>query len=186
MKNDNRGVTLVELMVSIIIFGIIVSAVFGFMLAGSRSYNTATDRLNTDVKAQLTLNQLESYIIDCNSSLYFNSGKLYVLNLNTDGSYTVNLFEFKADNCIYFGSAAKPAGTFSSPAKASEILASGVTANDLLSDDVSSFSVTPISADGTRVNSAIVNVSFSGRSSSYSGKRIVALRNKPLLVPIIG
>ncbi len=43
-KLDHRGLTLVELMVTISIFGIIMAVVFTFMTQANRSYNSSRDR----------------------------------------------------------------------------------------------------------------------------------------------
>lgn len=176
MKNDKRGFTLIELMVSLAIFGIVVTAVFGFMLAGSRSYNTVTGRLNQDIQTELVLSQFESYIMDCSSCLYFKGDKLYIIDLNSDGSsYTANVFQYKADDCIYYG---KGTATKNSSTGAFICVA---TASDLLAQNVSGFSVTPISSDGANVTSAVVTIEFLRSSQTITNKKTIALRNKPAI-----
>lgn len=187
MKNDNRGVTIVELLISIMIFGILVTAVFGFMLAGSRSYNTVSSRLNLDVQAQLALNQFESYIMDCNSCLYYSvaDNTLYVVNEkeNADGAiiYTAYVFRYKPDGCIYFGSGSGDVITKNS---STGNYTCKVVASDLLAENVRGFLVTPISSDGVTVTSAAVTIDFAARTATYSGKRTIALRNRPAIASV--
>ena len=58
MKTDNRGFTLTELIVCIVIFSIVLLAVFGFMVAGARSYSNVDSRVARQLKSQLALGQI--------------------------------------------------------------------------------------------------------------------------------
>ncbi|MEA4821617.1 MAG: prepilin-type N-terminal cleavage/methylation domain-containing protein [Erysipelotrichales bacterium] len=178
MKNDEKGFTLVELLISLVIFAVVVTAVFSFMLAGTRSYSTVTNRLNLNVQSQLTLNQLDSYIADCNACLYFSGNKLYVVDQNADGTYTANLFELKADNCIYYGSGA------ASPYGSTGNFVCTVSSDELLAENITAFSVSPESPDGVNMVSAVVTVTFSNNSATISGTRTIALRNMPAVATV--
>ncbi len=175
MYKENKGFTLIELMISLTIFAVVVTAVFGFMLAGSRSYSTVTNRLNLDVQSQLALNQLESYIIDCNTGLYYADDTLYVFNKgSSDTQYDVHILKYDdASNQIKYGfgkdSANLVGGNFTCT----------VTAGDLLAENVTAFSVTTVS-DGTRLTSATVSLELTSNSASFDGHRTIALRNRPI------
>ncbi|PKM72352.1 MAG: hypothetical protein CVU91_10155 [Firmicutes bacterium HGW-Firmicutes-16] len=175
MKNDNKGFTLIELMISLTIFAVLVTAVFSFMLAGSRSYSTVTNRLNLNVQSQLALNQLESYIIDCNAGLYYADNTLYIFNRgSSDTQYDVHVFKYDdASKQIKYGygknSANLVGGNFSCT----------VTAEDLLAENVTAFSVTTVS-DGTRLTSATVSLVLTSNSASFNAQKTIALRNKPV------
>lgn len=178
MKKDNRGFTLIELIISLSIFSLVVTAVFGFMLAGSRSYSRTVARLNMDLQAALTFNQLGEYIIDCNACLSSDGSTLYVVNYDeAANAYTAHVFKYR-DGCIYYGQG-------SASRDASGRYTFTVAANDLLAENVSLFSVTPVSADGTHISSAVVSIDFSNNSASYSGKRTFALRNKPAIGTVL-
>lgn len=172
MKKDNRGFTLVELIICTTIFAIVVAAALGFMVTGARTYSTITDRLNLDFEAQLALSQLNDYIIDCNACLYYTNDKLYIINKNPDGTYTANLFEYKSDRRVDFGTGS---ATYDSTANH---FTCTVTADELLAKNVTTFSVLPISSDTVNVTSAIVSINFANKSSSLNGKKTVALRNR--------
>ena len=45
MKNDNRGFTLVELIVSIAIFSIVMLMAFSFMVSGARTFSNVNSRI---------------------------------------------------------------------------------------------------------------------------------------------
>jgi len=183
MKNDNRGFTLIELIISILIFGIMLASVFGFMLAGARSYNTVTNQLNLDLQAQLAVNQISEYVIDCSAGLYFRNGKLYVLNEDPapdtlgNTTYTAHVFQLTDGSIKYgTGAAAKSTtdGTFSC----------SVTAADLLVKNVTGFSVTQISSDGVNVTSVRISLNLANNSATYSGIKTIALRNKPAITVV--
>ena len=172
LKKDNRGFTLVELIISLTIFAIVVTAALGFMVAGARTYGSVTGRLNLDLEAQLAMSQLNDYIIDCNACLYYSNDRLFVVNKNSNGTYTAYLYEYRSNHRIYFGTGT---ATYNSITKNFDCT---VTASDLLAKDVTSFSVLPISSDTINVTSAVVTINFSNKYSSYNGKKTIALRNR--------
>lgn len=178
MCKNNKGFTLVELMISITIFAIVVAAAVGFMVAGSRSYSSMTNRVNLDFESQLAMNQVSDYIIDCNACLYYKNDTLYVINKNSDGTYTANYFQYNADGGIYFGTSS------ASYSSATNIYLCTVTPTDLLTTDVTEFLVVPISSDGVNVTSAAVTINFSKGSATYNGEKRVALRNKPAIAQV--
>lgn len=186
MKNDNRGFTLIELVISMVIFSIVVISVFGFMLAGSRSYSTITNRLNLELDSQLAMNQMENYIMDCNTNLYFNTNTdtLFLINKgSSDTTYDVHIFQFTDGNINYgFGEddATLNSGTYSSSAP---------VAADLLAENVTEFSVSYFRADGTEITiadgpsaaSAVITMTLTRNSVAYSATKTIALRNKPTI-----
>ena len=63
-KCENRGFSLVELIVVIAIFAVVSVAVGGFMMAASRSYAVNANELNLQEEAQLVANQMQEMILD--------------------------------------------------------------------------------------------------------------------------
>ena len=63
-KRENKGFSLVELIVVIAIFSVIGVAVGGFMMAASRSYAVNANELNLQEEAQLVANQMQEMILD--------------------------------------------------------------------------------------------------------------------------
>lgn len=177
MKRDNSGFTLVELIICLVIFALVVATAFGFMLGASRSYTSVSGKMDLQLQSQLTMNQLREYIIDCNAGLYYKNNTVYIINKESDGSYTANVFQYKSDGCIYYGKGPATltgSGTFSCT----------VTGTDLLADGVTSFSVTPKSSDGANVSSAAISITFKNNSATCNGVQTVALRNTPPLAVV--
>lgn len=189
MKNDNRGFTLIELVICMVIFSIVVISVFGFMLASSRSYSTITNRLNLELDSQLAMNQMENYILDCNTNLYFiadaDTDTLFLIDKGSiDTKYDVHIFQFTNSEINYgYGkdTATLSDGTYRIPPSTS------VTA--LLAENVTEFTVSYFRADGTEITtadgpraaSAVITMTMTRNSVPFSATKTIALRNKPTI-----
>lgn len=71
MRKDQRGFTIVELLIAIAILAIVVAAVCGFILVGSRSYASANSDISVQQEAQLALNQMSDVLIDTTRSVNY-------------------------------------------------------------------------------------------------------------------
>ncbi|MEG1848279.1 MAG: prepilin-type N-terminal cleavage/methylation domain-containing protein [Lachnospiraceae bacterium] len=67
----NKGFTLIELVVSIAILGVVGLAVMGFMTTGSRTYTNVNEEVDLQYEAQLSVNQLRDLIIDANRGVAY-------------------------------------------------------------------------------------------------------------------
>lgn len=64
IKRENKGFSLVELVVVIAIFSVVSIAIGGFLLAAQRSYAVSANELDIQEEAQLVANQLQEMILD--------------------------------------------------------------------------------------------------------------------------
>ncbi len=71
MRKDQRGFTLVELLVAVAIMAIVLAAVCGFIIVGSKSYAAANNDINVQQEAQLALNQMSDVLIDTTRSINY-------------------------------------------------------------------------------------------------------------------
>lgn len=71
MRKDQRGFTIVELLIAIAILSIVVMSVCGFILVGSKSYASANSDINVQQEAQLSLNQMSDVLIDTTRSVNY-------------------------------------------------------------------------------------------------------------------
>lgn len=71
MKKDQRGFTIVELLIAVAILAIVVASVCGFILVGSRSYASANSDISVQQEAQLALNQMSDVLIDTTRSVNY-------------------------------------------------------------------------------------------------------------------
>ena len=72
MMKEDRGLTLVELVITIAIVSIVIAAATSFMITGSRSFAKGSADSDLQKEAELTVNQIEDMIIDVNGGLEVN------------------------------------------------------------------------------------------------------------------
>ena len=63
-KSDQRGFTLIELIVTIMIMSIVMVAAAGFIIAAANSYRVANIELELQTEAQAAMNQLNDILIE--------------------------------------------------------------------------------------------------------------------------
>lgn len=66
MKQDNRGLTLIELIIAMTVTSIIFGAVTLFILSALRSYETATDTIDLQMESHVMMEQLGAWIMEGN------------------------------------------------------------------------------------------------------------------------
>lgn len=83
MRQDDRGFSLVELIIAMAIASIIMGAAIMFMNSAQRSYRTAESTINLQVESQILMEQLANWVMESNrmamirtSPSYFRNGPL--------------------------------------------------------------------------------------------------------------
>ena len=71
MMNNQKGFSLVELVIVIAILGIFGTAVFGLFTTGAHSYRDVGDDSDIQNEAQLTVNQIENLVVDTTNALTY-------------------------------------------------------------------------------------------------------------------
>lgn len=64
LKADNRGLTLVELLIAVAITSVVAVAIFGFIIVGARSFSSTSSDISIQHEAQLVFNQLQDLLVD--------------------------------------------------------------------------------------------------------------------------
>ena len=167
-QRKNQGFTLVELIVASAIMGIVALASAGFLSAGARTYRSVNYSLRLQYESQLTMAQLQEYLIDCNGGIVWDGTDLYVLNVSADAPSdasvgTLHCFRYShTDQTLYYGEN-RPRS------------AVGPSADDLLSEHISAMSV-----NLDAVNSSVtVELTFTRQNKSYTSAQTRSLRNRP-------
>jgi prepilin-type N-terminal cleavage/methylation domain-containing protein len=174
MRESNRGFTLVELIVSVAILGIIVAAVGAFAVSGSRAYASVSAGVDLQVESQTAMNFVREYAVDCSDGVCVGAdGTLYLLcsgGEEQEGGgvavvYTEHIFQRTDEGLIYtvqhFAVDGKPAARESGTV---------------------SGSVTAFAAElpaGQRAASVTVTMELARRGKTYTGTETLALRNMP-------
>ncbi len=68
---DQKGFTLVELLIGVVILSIVTAAVCSFIVVGSKSYAAANTEIMLQQEAQLALNQISDVLIDTTRSVNY-------------------------------------------------------------------------------------------------------------------
>lgn len=87
-KSENKGFSLVELIVVIAIFSVVGVIVGGFLLTASRSYSINANELNLQDEAQLVANQVQEMVLDTSYGISYQ----YVVTDHT-GAHLINYME---------------------------------------------------------------------------------------------
>lgn len=74
IRKNQKGFTLVELIIAVAILAIVTLAVCGFIVVGSKSYTSANTDIMLQQEAQLALNQISDVIIDTTDSITYSVG----------------------------------------------------------------------------------------------------------------
>lgn len=79
MVKNNKGVTLVELIVAVAIMVIVGVAITGFVLMGTRQYRAANEEVNLQYEAQVSVNQIQDLLIDATNGVSYTLNDAMVL-----------------------------------------------------------------------------------------------------------
>lgn len=204
MRKNQKGFTLVELIIAVAILAIVTLAVCGFIVVGSRSYTSANTDIMLQQDAQLALNQISDVIIDTTDSISYGvraggvgdmqlvlkdsefGGEatekcLAIVNKNEAGSTNDNesywFYWSKDDEIIYFNKVE----AYSSTMSMSEIQSKFAEAADqskvsILAQHVTDFSVDLTQFDANRV--VMLSVTFENGNRVYSTSNNVTVRNR--------
>jgi len=167
MRNQ-KGFTLVELIVSVAILSVLLVAIMGFVVSGARAYGSVNATVTLQTLSQQAMGQVESYLIDCNGGLAFSGDTLYVVDRNDDGT-TCTAYVFRLDGTeLYFGK--------NDDAGKDSALSSG----DLMTRDLAAFTAAPSRSSG-KASAVDVEMEFEYRGKTYSATEHIALRNNPVV-----
>lgn len=71
MKKDNKGLTLIELVVTIAIIAIFSGVVLTFIGTGANSYRNTSSNAEAQMEVQQALDQIQNIVIDVNRGVYY-------------------------------------------------------------------------------------------------------------------
>ena len=160
LRKNNRGITLVELIVSAAILGIVAMCASAFMLAGARTYNSVNYAVRLQYQAQLAMAQLQEYTVDCSRGIAWDetTSTLYIVNGDE-----VHVFDYdSASKEITYGTASF-----------AESLS--ITVEGLVAEHVESMSV---KMEDRQIE---ITLNMARDNKHYNATQVIALRNRPKL-----
>lgn len=196
---ENRGFTLIEMIVTIAIMSIVLAGVTAIMVSGSKSFGKGNADAGMQSQAQLVVNQIEDMIIDTNGGVDYTDGGsereliLYNASDAEDGSGT----SYTKEVVKWLGSDAKLVYslwnvTYNSAAGTYEAIEPALAENALLAENVSEFSVDLSDTrreygkngeeiqvvQSVRITSGYVG---DGGQAAYATSPVITLRNRMML-----
>lgn len=198
----NRGLSLVELLITIAILSIVMVIAMSFMVTGSRSFTKGNADSTVQKEAELTVNQIEDMLIDINGGVSMtddaNKTEMTMYHTEDDGSGTGALLYTKeavtwnkSDNNVYCSkwkvNYDDSTGTYAVDASAPDNYADQLLAEHVTSFDVDlSDTLTTKALDGTTrtiVKSVLVKVGYDDGTgiANYATSPVITLRNRMLL-----
>ena len=160
LRKNNRGVTLVELIVSTAILAIVALAASAFMIAGTRAYSSVNHTIRLQYEAQIVMAQLQEYTVDCTDGVAWDGSMLYIVN----GS-DVHLFKFdsQADTLSY------------AKVRKADNLNENTIAYDLVAEHITDMDV------NLSKGQAEITLQMQRNTKTYSATQIIAMRNRPVV-----
>ena len=174
MMRNNKGFSLIELLIALAILSVAGVAIAGFVMNTSHSYSQTNKEVKLQYEQQLAVNQIRDMVVESDRGIYFDSASktlaLYGAVRNDGGNqyYPVTVISYKeAEEKLYFGTK-----EFTS---VSEITFASVTDLKLLSENVTAFEVdlTGVSKDKVQIK-----VTFKVGEKEQTVKETIALRNR--------
>ena len=168
MKLNNRGMTLVEMIVAFAILGLVSTSIFSMILTGTKTYTKLTNTVKLQYEAQLATANIEKRILNCNDAVSWSDANKSLI-LVEDGKVNVAHWDSSSKK-LYYGTA--------------ELVAEGTTnvSMYLLVEHVTNFAVsmeTVTEGSDTLVQKVQFSVKLEHNDQVYTREKAVALRNLP-------
>ncbi len=187
---NNKGFTLVELIVTIAILAIVAMGVLSLMSAGSRSYSNVQGQVNLQIQSQIVMGQLQEFISNCSGGITWDAttNTLHLIDTvdvwdnssgfaiagqdGVDDEKTLQSFVLTNNELFY---------EFSQHSNDADIVtATAEPIDDLMSQNIESINFTITSdADGV-ITLVAMDIVFEYRGAQYSATQLVTMKNSPV------
>lgn len=189
MKLNNKGFSLVELMLAVLVSTIVFGAITALITFASQSMRDTNARVELQTQAKDAINHIESYCMESVSAAWDDSNQALILYTDkkdakavSSGAVTVDhldsltsntyVYWFK-DECVYFG---KCSSSESEPLV--NILALPADNVYLLADNVESFECNVKKNKESGKYTINVDLNFDDEKTKYSCQHEVYIRNQ--------
>lgn len=190
MKNNQKGFTLIELIVVVAIIAIFALTIGAFVTSGSSSFRSLSNNARAQIELQETEDQVKNFMIDANSCVNINGGvgDESIDQTKVPQKTVVELFQFKTNTD---GSSKKTIDTITWEKSSQELRYKRVSktmdalgnegtygeeAEELLAENVSNFQASVTKSGDDRV--MVYYLKLDKQGLTIDGEHSVKLRNK--------
>lgn len=184
LKSDNKGLSLVEMLISFAILSIVTVALMGLMTTGMRFFRSNTAYIGLQYEYQTVMTQLREYVVDCNGGIVTSAdgNTLYIVNRElttiTVGGATIPATEFTTHAFRY-----DPAEMTLYYIRPVEVInglpdISTVPAPPEVSTRVADFAVNVRRSDSTGRATVTTDIRFVSDTREYQAAQDIATRNR--------
>ncbi len=157
MKLNNKGFTLVEMLVTIAILGMVSIAAMSLMSFSATTYSSMNTKSDLQIDMQITMAQISENTIDCNESIGFNNGILTITNKDNAHSY------WMSEQILYYNDSVNAEN------------------GSIVAKNISEFNVKISSNSDGNATEIEVYITMEKNQRELTSSQIVGLRNKPKL-----
>lgn len=173
MKLNNKGVTLVELVVTMAVLGIVTVAIQGFIRTSAKINANVIPNVKMQYESQIVMANVQKHLINANKNVFFEDGRLLMISENDNEEDVASFLVFnETDNSLYYGENTVQAGR-------------RTTVNVYkLAENITDFTIdfTESVDDGvTKGTQADIILKMDRNGKEYEGEMSVSLRNKPAI-----
>lgn len=186
MKMDNKGFSIIELLITTVLFSTVALAVTFFITTGMKTCNVAQNYINLQMESQIIINQLSNFTIEGNDVSFSGDGTnngtyhIYFVDKNTKETKKEAIICFVANQKKLFyyeldGALAPPIADIKDEISKAEDVTKDVviTYGELLGENVAFFE---IKTDKKPYIEMKLNLEYEG--NKYQTQESVTLRNK--------
>lgn len=169
---NNKGYTLVELLISMVITAIVVTIVISFLVTNSKNYTYASEEVNLQVESQTVMNQLYENIIEANW--------IELKAINSDKALLI--YHSSGIDVVFLNTSKESLYLVENRTKADVSDLSTISYNDednLMATNVTDITITPSDSENLLANNQItLFLTFENSSINYNMEQNIKFRNK--------
>ncbi|MDO5521451.1 MAG: prepilin-type N-terminal cleavage/methylation domain-containing protein [bacterium] len=183
---DNKGISLIEVVVSLAILGIVVACVGTFLNVGMNTSTTATNIASVQKEAQIVQNQVQSWIMGTNKGIacykdqtnFDYVAAIYHTGQNASDQYVQLIYYREKEQRLYYHKLMTDESTTGSLEDIINDANAIEAAADWESYLLSSF-VTDINLDTTQIENQVVSftIDYAVKGKTYHVSNTIKLRN---------
>lgn len=180
---NNRGMSLLELIITFALLGIVSLAVVELLSTGANSFRRVSTEVSLQYEAQLTMSQLQEYLIDCSGGVCYAGNILYVADAGSNAGgpvWYIHCFRWDtAKEELYYW---KGTVTYDEHSAAACTLPADDSSDwALMSSYVDGFSAEPGTSSTSNTQFCHISLDMTLAGRSYATEQTITMRNPVIM-----